>query len=85
MQNLDETQLVNQVIERLVLKFPTVERSEIIHAVNDERHRHTGDPIRNYLPVLIERTVSKSFKSRAQPPLATPGRASTPTENTARG
>ena len=61
MQNVNEAQSFNQVIDRLVAKFPQKPREEILRAVGAERERHEGDPVRNYLPVLIERTVSRSL------------------------
>lgn len=57
----DEHRLMNRVIDRLVHKFPTVSQAQITETVTREHHSHDNDPVRTYLPVLVERAVTQQL------------------------
>jgi hypothetical protein len=66
MHSIDEIQALNQVVDHLVAKFPTVSREQIAQAVSAQLNAHEGARVRNYLPILIERTVATALRYEAQ-------------------
>ncbi|HCB59616.1 MAG TPA: hypothetical protein DEP82_17330 [Arthrobacter bacterium] len=49
-----EDRAVAHVIDRLAERFPDVPRSSIERAVQERRAALAGNPVRDYIPVLIE-------------------------------
>lgn len=64
MDSPNETQSVERVIDRLAQKFPSMSKDNIARAVHREHHSHDGDPVRTYIPVLIERAVSDLLRQQ---------------------
>lgn len=59
----DEAQAVAAVIDRLVKKFPEAPRSEVEEIVTEEYIALSGGPIRDYVPVLIERAAKLRLRT----------------------
>jgi hypothetical protein len=54
MGNMDEVQAVEQVYQRLVVRFPTVPVATV-RATVQELHASLEGPVRDYVPLLVER------------------------------
>ena len=59
----DEAQAVAAVIDRLVKKFPETPRSEVEEIVTQEYIALSEGPIRDYVPVLIERAAKLRLRT----------------------
>jgi hypothetical protein len=67
MEIREEGQAMAEVTRRLLAKFPEA-RPEIVDAlVNDLHHEFDGDPIRDFLPVLVEREAVARLTLSADP------------------
>ena len=51
----DETRAVTEVAQRLKVSFPDVAPDVIQDTVHTSHHRFAGSPIRDFVPVLVER------------------------------
>ena len=60
-----EQRSVDDVIERLVGKFPGVDRERIRQIVDEEHHSYDGRPVRDFVPVLVEKSAKKRVKALA--------------------
>ncbi|WP_426302789.1 three-helix bundle dimerization domain-containing protein [Arthrobacter sp. R-11] len=58
-----EAQAVLAVIERLVGRFPDLDRSDIEAVVTDEHGKLSEGPIRDYVPVLVERAAKARLRT----------------------
>lgn len=66
MDTAEEMRHVAALVERLTKRFPEFAPNTIEEAVHSV-HRQLGDaPIRDYVPVLVEREVVDSLKARAR-------------------
>ncbi len=54
MDRSDEARAVDSVIDRLAAHFPDVPRVQVESVVREEHHRLDGNPIRDFVPVLVE-------------------------------
>lgn len=61
-----EQRAVEEVIDRLASKYPGVERSEIANIVADEHQSYEGRPVRDFVPVLVEKSAKKRVKRLAR-------------------
>jgi len=61
MQNIDEKQAVAQVSEQLAARFPDVPVTTVWLTVDQELHKLDGRPVRNYVPVLVERAAREAL------------------------
>jgi len=64
MQNIDETQAVAQISERLAKRFPDVPLTTVRLTVDREHHKLDGRPVRNYVPVLVERAAREALATQ---------------------
>lgn len=55
MSKPDEKQAVDKVIDRMHEKFPSLAREHIEQIVTTEHQAFDGNPVRDYVPVLVER------------------------------
>jgi hypothetical protein len=58
-----EAQAVLAVIERLIDKFPALNRTEIEAVVAEEHGKLSEGPIRDFVPVLVERSAKARLKN----------------------
>ena len=62
MSELDETQAIDQVINRLAERFPTLDRDHIAEVVEEELRLLDGGRVRDFVPVLVEKGANKRLK-----------------------
>lgn len=62
MQNPDESQLIEGVVDRLAQRFPQTPRPEVARVVAEAHQELEGNPIRDYVPVLVEREARKRLR-----------------------
>ena len=55
MASEDEVKAVSEVTQRLAVFFPDVNVVDVEHAVHRSYEQFTGSPIRDFVPVLVER------------------------------
>ncbi len=65
MSTLDEKKAVEQVCEGLSERFPTVDRAAV-RALVDEIYAAITGPIRDYVPLLVERAARERLQSLAE-------------------
>jgi hypothetical protein len=53
MGEIDESKAVEQVLQRLVARFPTVPK-HTVRATVQELHARIDGPVRNFVPLLVE-------------------------------
>lgn len=58
-----EAREIDEVIERLHDQFPGIDRERIREVVTDAHHQFEGRPIRDYVPVFVERTARAMLQS----------------------
>ncbi len=61
-----EARGVEEVIDRLAQKYPDVERAEIAKIVAEEHQALDGHPVRDFVPVLVEKHAKKRVKHLAR-------------------
>ena len=61
--NQDEAQAVAAVIDRLAKRVPDTPRTQVEEIVTEEYSALSGGPIRDYVPVLIERAAKVRLSS----------------------
>ena len=61
----DETRAVTQVAQRLTVSFPDVAPDVIQDTVQTSHQRFAGSPIRDFVPVLVERMAKTSLATTA--------------------
>jgi hypothetical protein len=66
-----EAREIIEVIERLQARFPEIGEERIRAAVTDAHGAFQGRPIRDFVPVFVERTAQESLSA----PRPTPGTA----------
>ena len=66
MSELDETQAIDQVINRLAERFPSLERAQIAEVVEEELRQLDGGRVRDFVPVLVEKAAKKRLKKQAK-------------------
>lgn len=55
MIELSERTVIDQVVDRLAQKYPSVPSEKVADVVNDCYARFEGRPIRDYVPLFVER------------------------------
>ena len=61
----DETVAIARVIERLSDRFPTVPPPRIEEVVWAEHRQLDGRPVRNFVPILVEREAKTRLRELA--------------------
>lgn len=62
MQTPDEERELAEVIDRLMKKFPAARREEVEAAVSAEHLALDGNPVRDFVPVLVEKQAKKRLR-----------------------
>ncbi|WP_455900620.1 three-helix bundle dimerization domain-containing protein [Rhodococcus gordoniae] len=57
----DEFRQIQQVIERLILRYPLVPPDDIERAVNGVYLRFATSRVRDFVPLLVERAVKREL------------------------
>jgi hypothetical protein len=55
MNELTEEQVIDQLADRLVPVYIAIEPDRVSRVVHEEYTRYEGSPIRDYIPLLVER------------------------------
>lgn len=63
----DEAHEIAVVIERLEKRFPDVPPQHVAEVTLAAHHELDGRPIRNYVPVLVERAARERLRRMATP------------------
>jgi hypothetical protein len=61
MNELTEKQVIDQLADRLVPIYPAVEPDDVSRVVHEEYTRYEGSPIRDYIPLLVERHAKEEL------------------------
>lgn len=61
MQNIDEPQALAQVCDRLTERFPDLSTETVRAVIDRAHHQLDGRPVRNYVPVLVERAAREAL------------------------
>jgi len=65
MKTPSEDQAVGQVVDRMSTKYPLMARSHIQGMVSQVHAGFLGNPVRSYVPVLVERQVKARLAQEA--------------------
>ena len=57
----DEARAIDQVADRLHQRFPDAQPEAVQQFVKQVHHSYDGRPIREFVPVLVEREVSEAL------------------------
>jgi hypothetical protein len=60
----EETRALSQVTERMQTRFPDARADAVRFLVTYVHHQYDGRPIRDFVPVLVERAVYRSLRSQ---------------------
>lgn len=66
MEKLDENQKIAQVVERLAAKFPHIPSEHIAELVEAIHHELDGNPVRDFVPVLIEHDAKEQLRAESR-------------------
>lgn len=67
-----EQRAIEEVRVRLSERFPDLERAEVARAVDDALAGITG-PVRDFVPILVERAAARTLSTLAGRPTVVPG------------
>jgi hypothetical protein len=59
----EEARAVDQVVDRLAARFPDVSRDHVAAIVGEEHLELEGNPIRDFVPVLVEHDARKRLRA----------------------
>jgi hypothetical protein len=63
MESEFEEQGIARVIERLCEKFPALDRHRVENAVHSAHTALAGNPIRDFIPVLVEHDAKEQLRT----------------------
>jgi hypothetical protein len=66
MTQTEEIRALDQLADRLRERFPDAPPDGIKQMVTEVHHQYDGSPIRDFIPVLVEREVVERFRAPAQ-------------------
>ena len=59
---LSEQTIIDQVVDRLTSRYPTIESATVSSVVRDVHARYDGRPLRDYVPLFVERNATTELK-----------------------
>lgn len=68
MNRSEEDRAISEAAERLSKTFPGLSRDIIERAVTDSRTEFDGNPIRDFVPLFVERAAKNRLRSLAVTP-----------------
>lgn len=74
----EESRLIRQLIERLVMRFPQLPAKTVEKEVRSVHHGFQGAPLRDFVPLLVEHDVVISLKVLAGRAHRSPEQQATP-------
>lgn len=63
MIELSEQTVIDQVVERLSSRYPTIGAGTVSSVVRDVHSRYDGRPLRDFVPLFVERNASTELKN----------------------
>ncbi len=66
MTQTEEIRALDELADRLHTRFPDTPTERIKRVVSQVHHQYDGSPIRDFIPVLVEREVLEHFRAPAQ-------------------
>jgi hypothetical protein len=77
---VSERRLIDQVVERLISRFPALDPVTVLEVVGEIHRRYDGRPVREYIPLFVERnavtelnSLSATLDTRTAVPLGATG------------
>jgi hypothetical protein len=61
----DETRAVTEVTQRMVASFPDLPPDVVANTVHSSHEQFVGSPIRDFVPVLVERITKSALATPA--------------------
>ena len=61
MIELSEQTVIEQLVARLTSRYPTISKSTVESVVHDVHARFDGRPLRDYVPLLVERSARREL------------------------
>ncbi|WP_433664592.1 three-helix bundle dimerization domain-containing protein [Nocardia sp. CA-128927] len=61
----DETHQINEVVQRLARRYPQVAPDRVEQIVHDAQQRFLGRPIRDFIPLFVERIANGKLATPA--------------------
>ena len=58
----DEVRAIELLVERLRLRFPSATPEHLEQVLVEVHHQYDGRPIRDFIPVLVEREVTERMR-----------------------
>jgi hypothetical protein len=58
---LSEDQIIDQLADRLAQDYPKVPADEVVRVVHDKHAHFTGRPVRDFVPLFVERHAKKEL------------------------
>jgi len=58
---LSEQTVIDQIVTRLTTRYPTISESTVASVVHDVHARYEGRPLRDYVPLFVERNAKNSL------------------------
>jgi hypothetical protein len=74
----EEAKAVAAVADRLAGRFPEVPRDHVVELVNDAHLALEGNPIRDFVPVLVEHAARERLRAEGATPTPLPDEADAP-------
>lgn len=65
----EEAQALDRVVDRLAERFPTVTREQVAAIVAEEHLELEGNPIRDFVPVLVEHEARERLRASGAAPI----------------
>ncbi len=62
MIELSEQTVIDQLVERLSSRYPTVEAATVSSVVRNIHARYEGRPLRDFVPLFVERNAATELK-----------------------
>ena len=62
MIELSEQTVIEQLVVRLTSRYPTISESTVATVVRDVHSRFEGRPLRDFVPLLVERNAKSELK-----------------------
>jgi hypothetical protein len=59
---LSEQTVVDDIVERLTSRYPAISKATVAGVVHDVHARFDGRPLRDYVPLLVERNARSELE-----------------------
>ncbi|MCX5044778.1 hypothetical protein OG921_16555 [Aldersonia sp. NBC_00410] len=62
--SFNEARMMAVVVERLAGRYPQIPLAEVAHVVDDVYAKFASSPVRDYIPMLVERHAEHELAAR---------------------